>query len=75
MLETMRYAPMNVTIGKSPVIHYTLPQAIEAGEIVRYTVGSHYSGNQVSYDYGDSHIPDSASIISEAYGAYNYFLS
>ena len=38
MLETMRYAPMNVTIGKSPVIHYTLPQAIEAGEIVRYTV-------------------------------------
>ena len=38
LLETMRYAPMNVTIGKSPVIHYTLPQAIEAGEIVRYTV-------------------------------------
>lgn len=38
MLETMRYAPMNVTIGKFPVIHYTLPKAIEAGEIVRYTV-------------------------------------
>ena len=38
MLETMRYAPMNVTIGKSPVVHYTLPKAIEAGEIVRYTV-------------------------------------
>ena len=38
MLETMRYAPMNVTIGQSPVVHYTLPKAIEAGEIVRYTV-------------------------------------
>lgn len=38
MLETMRYAPMNVTIGKNPVVHYTLPKAIEAGEIVRYTV-------------------------------------
>ena len=38
MLETMRYAPMNVTIGKAPVVHYTLPQSIEAGEIVRYTV-------------------------------------
>ena len=38
LLETMRYAPMNVTIGKSPVVHYTLPKAIEAGEIVRYTV-------------------------------------
>ena len=38
LLETMRYAPMNVTIGKVPVIHYTLPQAIEAGETVRYTV-------------------------------------
>ena len=38
MLETMRYAPMNVTIDKNPVIHYTLPKALEAGEIVRYTV-------------------------------------
>ena len=38
MLETMRYAPMNVTIDKNPVIHYTLPKALEAGEIVRYVV-------------------------------------
>ena len=38
MLETMRYAPMNMTIGKNPVVHYTLPQALEAGEIVRYAV-------------------------------------
>lgn len=38
MLETMRYAPMNMTIGKTPVIHYTLPKALEAGEIVRYNV-------------------------------------
>ena len=38
MLETMRYAPMNMTIGNNPVIHYTLPKALEAGEIVRYTV-------------------------------------
>jgi ligand-binding SRPBCC domain-containing protein len=34
----MRYAPMNMTIGKNPVVHYTLPQALEAGEIVRYAV-------------------------------------
>jgi ligand-binding SRPBCC domain-containing protein len=38
MLETMRYAPMNMTIGNNPVIHYTLPKALEAGEVVRYTV-------------------------------------
>ena len=38
MLETMRYAPMNMTIGSNPVIHYTLPKALEAGEVVRYTV-------------------------------------
>ena len=38
MLETMRYAPMNVTVGKNPIIHYTLPKALEKGEIVRYTV-------------------------------------
>ena len=34
MLETMRYAPMNVTVGKNPIIHYTLPKALEKGEIV-----------------------------------------
>lgn len=38
MLETMRYAPMNVTVGTSPLIHYTLPKALEPGETVRYTV-------------------------------------
>ena len=38
MLETMRYAPMNVTVGKNPLIHYTLPKSLEQGEIVRYTV-------------------------------------
>ena len=38
MLETMRYAPMNMTISKTPVIHYTLPRTLEAGEIVRYNV-------------------------------------
>ncbi len=39
-------------------------------EIIRYTVGSAYEGNQVSYDQGDSHIPDSTPIVEEAYTAY-----
>jgi ligand-binding SRPBCC domain-containing protein len=34
----MRYAPMNMTIGKDPVVHYTLPKVLEAGEIVHYAV-------------------------------------
>ncbi|MCQ2097036.1 MAG: hypothetical protein MJY87_03715 [Fibrobacter sp.] len=38
VLETIRFAPMNLTIGKSPVIHYTLPKTLEAGEIVKYVV-------------------------------------
>lgn len=38
MLETLRYAPMNVTIGSAPLLFYTLPKALEAGEIVHYTV-------------------------------------
>lgn len=38
VLETIRFAPMNLTIGKNPVIHYTLPKNLEAGEIVKYVV-------------------------------------
>ena len=53
MLETMRYAPMNVTIGKSPVVHYMLPKAIEAGEIVRYTVVVPFRGFNASHEFVD----------------------
>lgn len=38
LLEHMQYAPMNVTIGKNPVIYYTLPQALEAKSEVKYCV-------------------------------------
>lgn len=38
VLETLRFAPMNLTIGKTPVIYYTLPKSLDQGEIVKYTV-------------------------------------
>lgn len=38
MLETMRYSPMNLTMGTNPILHYTLPKQLESGETVRYTV-------------------------------------
>lgn len=38
MLETMRYAPLNLTIGSTPIVHYTLPKVLEAGEVVTYNV-------------------------------------
>lgn len=36
--ETLTYAPMNVAIGKSPILYYTLPKQLVAGEIVKYTL-------------------------------------
>ena len=43
---------------------------LDNGNIVRYTVGSHYDGNQISYDYGDSHIPDPSEILRQSTNAY-----
>lgn len=36
VLETLRFAPMNLKISASPILHYTLPQALSAGEIINY---------------------------------------
>lgn len=36
--ETLTYAPMNLAVGATPVIHYTLPKDICAGEKVEYTL-------------------------------------
>ena len=47
MLETMRYAPMNVTVGNIPIVHYTLPKTLEAGETVSYCVVSGF--NKISW--------------------------
>lgn len=47
MLETMRFVPMNVSIGKVPVLHYTLPKSLEAGEVVHYTVMAGF--NKISW--------------------------
>lgn len=38
VLETLRFAPMNLAIGKNPTIYYTLPKSLDQGEIVKYTV-------------------------------------
>lgn len=36
--ETLSYAPLNLTIGASPVIYYTLPMNLVSGEKVQYTL-------------------------------------
>ena len=36
VLETLKYAPLNLSIGKSPILHYTFPNGINAGAIVIY---------------------------------------
>ena len=36
VLETLRYAPMNLRIGTDPVIFYTLPKEVLPGEVVSY---------------------------------------
>ena len=36
VLETLQYAPLNLTIGKNPLLHYTLPKELEAGATIKY---------------------------------------
>ncbi|PWJ71775.1 MULTISPECIES: hypothetical protein [unclassified Fibrobacter] len=38
VLETLRFAPMSLTMVKDPIVYYTLPKSLDAGEIVKYTV-------------------------------------
>ena len=36
VLETLRYAPMNLAISKTPLLHYTLPSELGPGGRVNY---------------------------------------
>ena len=36
VLETLQYAPLNLTIGKSPLLHYIFPKELAAGASIRY---------------------------------------
>ena len=38
VMETLQYAPMNIQIGKSPFLHYTLPKELVAGASVNYNI-------------------------------------
>ena len=38
--EILTYAPMNLAIGTTPVLHYTLPKELVAGEKIKYTAFS-----------------------------------
>ena len=38
VLETLQYAPMNLTMGKNPQLHYTFPKNLEPGATVRYNL-------------------------------------
>lgn len=38
VMETMRYAPMNLSIGKTPVFHYTFPAELAPGASVNYHI-------------------------------------
>lgn len=38
MLETLRYAPMSISIKTQSILYYTLPMALEPGEIVNYHI-------------------------------------
>ena len=38
VLETLQYAPLNLTIGKEPVIHFTFPKELVAGASIRYHI-------------------------------------
>ncbi|MCQ2062108.1 MAG: SRPBCC family protein [Fibrobacter sp.] len=37
-METLQYAPLNLTIGKNPILHYTLPKELESGALVKYHI-------------------------------------
>lgn len=47
VLETIRFAPMNLAMVKNPMIYYTLPKSLDAGEIVKYTVVAGF--NKISW--------------------------
>ena len=36
VLETLQYAPLNLTIGKSPLLHYIFPKELAAGATIKY---------------------------------------
>ena len=36
--ETLTYAPMNLAISANPILHYTLPKQLAAGETIKYTL-------------------------------------
>ncbi len=38
VLETLQYAPMNLEIGATPVLHYTLPRELTQGASVNYHI-------------------------------------
>jgi len=38
LLGTLNFAPMKVAVSTTPVLYYTLPQTLEKGDIVKYTL-------------------------------------
>ncbi|MBR4915921.1 MAG: hypothetical protein IKZ45_02420 [Fibrobacter sp.] len=36
VLETLRYAPLKLTIGESPLLHYIFPKELTAGAAIKY---------------------------------------
>ena len=36
VLETLQYAPLNLTVGKEPKLHYIFPKELNAGATVKY---------------------------------------
>jgi len=38
VLETLRYAPMNLSISTTPLFHYTLPSELAPGAVVNYHI-------------------------------------
>lgn len=37
-MESLQYPPMNLTIGSSPILHYTLPKELVPGSSVNYHI-------------------------------------
>lgn len=38
VMETLRFAPMNLAISTTPLLHYTLPAELNAGAIISYHI-------------------------------------
>jgi len=36
VLETLKYAPLNLTIGKAPLLHYIFPKELTSGASIKY---------------------------------------